>query len=781
MINPYIGQTTIDTEEKIMDRAEQIAELRLYMQKRSDGALFGPEGSGKSTLLRCVFNIDYRKEMARNHTLIYMGEFPKGKSSEDVYGFFADSIRNAVSILRMCGMRDTMNEILECLNDISYDSKQSRFDQYLDTIIMYGYRMVFVLDNFENFTSSADVKAEHHNLLCGMLNDHKLQMIVATNFDFNATSLPRGMTNSTLLSRLSPNTVHMTPLSRESCETLLRKTAMDCGCGFCFSEEQSRFIYELSGGIPLLLNLTARYVFEAISNGAEENWKEIARRNALQDAGPILKRWCKIMTSEQLQLLEDLPKKGDGLSEDEVILATALQKRGILEKGSQCNSGEIWKSTDAYCYNSGLLDEFCRDPEWMNEAARCNPLKKEESDLLSFDPSALIGGNQGTVHIEKIEIHNGDRYETTYQPTVMTGGFDKLFEILALNPSQMGGRLRDMFTTSLPTIVDADQTAEHISTLFIPEAVESGTLEEFQEEQKTLEIKFQAVRSKVLPNLDDDLMDLLSVKCRLYLQIAVVVEDALSVLDNFKLGDLSAQMVMYGKVLEQQLRDNLYPLFHKEDGLKHFDTFVKQNNPYSDKTFASMSVKKTCIGNYVYLMQDCSSHLKDLCSSNEVYYNTGVITSQWWSQLGSDVNDARDLRNRTDHAGSETNKANLESMHDLLFGNGQIMRRCVVGSDLTRKLWPEAETASAGSSSCIPVVEENVDSWIGKIVTVTNIEATKRGSLRGSFEGSHYAVSISPKKLLECGCRAEDFLGQCINARIIRWDKNAQAFNGELV
>lgn len=778
MINPYNGQITIDALEKIMDREDQTDELRMYIQKRSNAALFGPEGSGKSTLLQCFFSIDYRKQMARERTLIYLGKFPKNKSGEDVYGFFADSIRNAVTILQLCGMRDTMNDILNSLNNIIYDSKQSRFDQYLDTIIMNGYRMVFVLDNFENFTSSVDVKAEHHDLLCGMLNDHKLQMIVATNFDFNATSLPRGMKNSTLLSRLSPNTVYMTPLSQTSCETLLKQTAMDYGCKFCFSEEQNQFIYDLSGGIPLLLNMAARYTFEAVSNGQEENWEQETIKNVLRDAGPILKRWCKIMPREQLDLLKDLQKKGNSLSDDEDTLATALLKRGILEKNSPSNCE---KSVGTYRYNSGLLGEFCQNPEWLEEAARSNPLKKEETELFSFDPSALIGGNRGTVHIDKIEIHNGDRYENNYQQTVMAGGFDRLFEILELNPSQMGGRLHDMFKASLPTIVDADQAAEHISTMFIPEAVESGTLEEFQEEQKTLEIKFQAVRSKVLPNLDDDLMDLLSVKCRLYLQIAVVVEDALSVLDDFKLGDLSAQMVMYGKVLEQQLRDNLYTLFHKEDGLKHFDTYTKQNNPYSDKTFASMSVKKTCIGNYVYLMQDCSSHLKDLCSSNAVCYNTGVITSQWWNQLGSDVNDARDLRNRTDHAGSETNKANLSSMHDLLFGSGQILRRCTVGSDLTRRLWPEEKTVSASSSSGMPVVEENVDSWIGKIVSMTDIEATKRGSLRGSFEGSHYSISISPKKLLECGCRAGDLLGQCLNARIIRWDKNAQAFNGELV
>ena len=48
MINPYSGQTVIDTMEKILSREEQIAVLRMYMQKRSDAALFGPEGSGKS-------------------------------------------------------------------------------------------------------------------------------------------------------------------------------------------------------------------------------------------------------------------------------------------------------------------------------------------------------------------------------------------------------------------------------------------------------------------------------------------------------------------------------------------------------------------------------------------------------------------------------------------------------------------------------------------------------------------------------------------------------------
>lgn len=776
MHNPFIGQEDICSVEALIGREEQIKMLRSFAKRRTDSVLFGPEGCGKTALLNSVFSVDYRMEQAKTGLLVHVGEFPVGMTGEDAYGYFADAIRSAVEILEFCGREEKQKMILDALDRVRADSKKSRFDQFLAKIEINGFRILFVLDNFENFTSSPEIKAEHHDLLCGMLNNHRMQLIVASNYDFNSTSLPSGIRNSLLLSRLSPNRIDLEPLNAKQCEACLVQILENSFCDFRFTSQQVEELWQISGGIPLLLNMAARWAFDALQCG-DGNWVVTTREKTLEEALPLLKRWCKIMPEDQLALLPRAETPVSHFTDEDNKAAKALVGRGILLQEYDTNrSGQrIYK--DGYRFNSLLLEQFSRNGEWLEEAAKSNPLREEKSrePVLSFDPMALLsGGAAGTIHIETLNIHNGDHIQNTYQPTVVAdNGFGKLFHLLDLDRDELGEQLQKLFNAvpATPAVLDAEEAAKRITTMFIPAEVEEEEedLEEYQEEQKTLQARFQSIRDKVDTNrlLDDELLNALNVKCRLYLQIAFVVEDALSVLNDFHLGDLSANMVMYGKVLEQQLRDQLYNLFHNDPQLKCYDSYTGQQGSNSKETFAIKKRNKSCIGDYTHMIEDKASYLGTLCRDNSVEYANQAANTQWWWDLCDDVNEARDLRNKTDHAGSETNRENLERMHTLLFGSGNILRRCFVGGALEDKLYPN------------PYKEQ--EQLEGQIMRMTDVHSNGRGGLKGIVEGTEYPVSISKKCLENRNLTTAPFLNSTFSVRLIRWDKNGEVFNAEPV
>lgn len=795
MFNPFIGQPYIDSADALYERKDQLDLLRTFFRDRADAAIFGPEGSGKSVLLRCFFNLAFRRKMALKQTLIYLGEFPKNLDSEATYGFFADAIRTSVEFLEFCDLPDQMAAILRSLDAVQFDTKQSRFDQYLNKIRNFGFRMVFVLDNFENFTSSPDVKPEHHDLLCGMLNDDKLQLIVATNFDFNETSLPAGTRNSKLLTRLSPHSIHMTPLSADACQALLDHVAEEEDEDFRFTAQQVQVLHSLSGGIPLLLHMSAKHAF-AVLHEDERDFVETVRSRTLQEALPILRHWCKVMPEEQLDLLAALTENLE-LPETEKTVASALLERGLLGKGFVLGRDGRRIAAEGYTYNSGLFREFCSHRDWLDAVLENNPLRKEETPAAAFDPLAFLSGNSGApIYINEVNLHQGDSYDqsvnnsVTYQPTVIADkGFARLFDILDLKRDELGSKLLEIFDSTpkaLPGVVDADtaaeETAERITAMFIPEEVEAETLEKCQEEQKTLESRFNAIRSQIDPDgmVDDALLDSLSTKCRLYLQIAFVVDEALSTLNDFHLGDLSAQMVMYGKVLEQQLKDNLYELFRKDAVLRDIDVYTNSADPWSRNNFGNMKLHKTCIGNYMSIMRGQSQRLAALCGTNGVCFEDQPLNTLWWKQLGDDVDAARSLRNGGDHAGTETSYNDLAGMRRLLFGEGKILRRCGTGALLTQSLWPVQPKAVQPKSHS--TIDDDKAALIGQTVNMTNIQVTSRNSIRGTIAGTSYGVSISRKHLEDRHCRPQDLLGKTIQVKIIQWDNNPSSlkFNAEL-
>ncbi len=69
---------------------------------------------------------------------------------------------------------------------------------------------------------------------------------------------------------------------------------------------------------------------------------------------------------------------------------------------------------------------------------------------------------------------------------------------------------------------------------------------------------------------------------------------------------------------------------------------------------------------------------------------------------------------------------------------------------------------------------------INKVVNVVQMETTSRGGVRGMIEGTVWGIALSPAYLKGKGIRAKDLCGKPVKVKVLRWDDNAQKFNGEM-
>ena len=280
-------------------------------------------------------------------------------------------------------------------------------------------------------------------------------------------------------------------------------------------------------------------------------------------------------------------------------------------------------------------------------------------------------------------------------------------------------------------------------------------------ELQTLDDRFAQARSRCRPHLTDELLAQQSERCQFYLKLSVVVEDALE-LPGIQMEDYSPQLVLYGKALEQSLRDNFYELFRNDPTLSIYDTYANCEDSSSPDVFANKPVGQTLIGNYVFLMSAKRQYLASLCQSNAIdgenLPQDVFDWTNWWYQLQRDIYSARGIRNLADHADDlSPTRDSLNHMCQMLLGDSQqqgILPRTVVGQQLCQQLFPPAISFAATErfvhSSCL--------------MRCTAVK--QNGGIKGVTLDGGYPVNISPKRVLEFR-KNQDCLGVDLQGRIL--------------
>lgn len=771
--NPFIDEFPVECCDEWIGDKTIIAELEHCIKHRANTYILGPEGSGKTSLLTTTFALEYRRKMAKaKKKLIYFADLSTRKDGDDLCKYLAD--RLVWSLDSLIQEKETLAAVKEKLKQSETESGKTRFQNMVQKLHEeWGYFIVIVMDFFELFTLSPFVTQEHHDCLRSLIESGSVQCIVATNYDLTNDSLPPNMRGSYFLQKFT-NVIKMRPFTFEDVEKYLKVRQEDCD--LVIPKEMAAHIFNLSGGIPKLVNILAKQIYEnLLANNGTVNVGEVMKA-ARSKCEPILDGWCKLLTDAQLDAIRKLTarcssdeKYGyyDFTAESNEVAVAALESRNLFRRYSYVdqNRNLIFPGDYVMRFNSLLFQRYCREMK-MVAAAKRNPLCGAE-EKKSKDKQLVINTyNYGTIY-ENGAANNSQSLNVQTMQVVQGISPKEFLQMLnhSGSPEELGmlisGRLqkyirekfdrRELLEAMEQPYMDivahddlVDQAFDQIGQQMFQDVQideNDDIVDVTPTELRTLEGRFAAAREKIHQDLTDEMLERQSERCQFYLKMAVVVEEALT-LPGIDFDDYSAQLILYGKAVEQALRDNLFTLFHREAKLSAYSLGRKSENPIARDNFSHMNIAKTFIGSFAHLIGAKSNYLAYLCADVSFEQYKGKIPSDWvtwWKDLATDIHHAREIRNLASHAGSESpEREKIEEMYGLLVGSSGtqgILERILAGKDLSYRYNVPSMT------------RVEADKMTGQICEMQCTKQKSNGGIRGKLIGTGYEVNISPRKV----------------------------------
>ena len=220
--------------------------------------------------------------------------------------------------------------------------------------------------------------------------------------------------------------------------------------------------------------------------------------------------------------------------------------------------------------------------------------------------------------------------------------FNFIQNILQIDNEKFAEYLKNYFLERTRNLYSSKETIELLS-----DAIDSDLLSPISKEAALFEEQYnqalEVMSKKYNLQISELSIEWLSTKCELYLKTAIIVD--------FKLmgevclfSDLSAQSVFYGKFLEQLLKDVMYPLFKNNVDLSDMLTRLSHEG-----IKIVTSSKQTTIGTYCNAINRNIESISQVCS-NCFPMKTIEEWETYWDTLNALLNEAKKIRNKTDHA-----------------------------------------------------------------------------------------------------------------------------------
>lgn len=769
--NPFIDDAPIENPEEWIGDQSVIGQLKNCVSKsKTCTYILGPEGSGKTSLLRTTFTPEYKREMAKTKKkLIYSADLSTRSDGDDLCKYLADRLEDSLN--NLIRDKELLEEMKEDIGESNTTSGITRLQNMIEKLHdNWGYFIIIVMDYFELFTMSEHVTQEHHDCLRSLIESGCIQCIVAINYDLSKDSLPSDIRGSYFLQKFT-NSIEMEFFGQEDVEAYLRIKQED-GPVYITEDMQLR-IYQLSGGIPKFVHLLAKHIYEnGMNNQGTVNVGEAVKTARVQ-CERLMDGWCKVLTEEQIKVLQTIAAQctsnkeygyydftGSGVAVETAV--ASLLHRGLLKKYVfQDKNGHLVSQDYLVQFNSLLFQKYCIESK-MLEAAKQNPLRKIEEKRNEKQISAttvVIEGNvyeAGAIHdakniqISHLEYHNGLTATEFLQMLSESGSQEELGLLI-------GKRLQDHIENgldrkSIQQAIECSGEDEVDHDNMVDQAFYDAGQKLFQDvevdeyddiidvseaELQTLDDRFAMARKRIHQDLSDEMLEKQGERCQFYIKMAVVVEDALS-LPGIEFDDYSAQLILYGKVVEQALRDNLFKSFHAIPELAEFrlGAGVKNN-------FAHMDGSKAFIGNFTHLISEKTKSLADICAGISLAAYPGTKPddwNRWWKNLANEINRARTIRNMAGHADNSKSpgKSELQEMYQLLVGDDAVLgiiNKLLIGKDMCfHYVVPEISRAEA-------------EKLLGKKFEMNCMKEKSNGGIRGKLTGYGYEVNVSPRKV----------------------------------
>ena len=733
-------------------------QLQHYVENNENLVILGVEGSGKSTLLNMFFSTSYCQEAAQANKLIFTASLSDTEDGDDLCNYLIDQLLEAAQDL----LPDSVNQKLDRTMAKAVDkSPKQTFVDLCDRLYKCGYTILMIQDGFEHFVSSPNITQEQHDMLRSLLDKDMMRCIIATNYDLERTSLPKDVQGSMYLQKFQQKlTLH--GFSNTEAVSFLENLLGDDTIRF--NEKQLDLLLKLTGCIPGLLETSAGHMYDMIQKRGRVYIGEL--KDILRDSTRVtLQRWCKYFTQEYEDAIEYIrPSLSDtnSLTPLKLPLNDPQQRTAAARL---CDRG-LWHedAEESHAFNSVLLQDFFYNKKYVPcplekpETAVSNPylIPGAITDIFPYGPPQITINNpvynQNTYNNNTVnliaptqDILNIIASASSGRENLATSLRDNLLNKLPKGGLQNVQRLEGMSDEAYDAHYDQEFDKQYsdkvVESLPVDEDDELTTITE--EQQLTLEQRFQEARQHTRPELTDAILEKVSARTGFYLKLSVVVEDALSILRLMQVGegetmDCSPQMILYGKAVEQQLRDCLLSMFKQEPTFRSKQIKTTKG----PKLLSKAKESETTIGTYPHIIDENLSELSSVCAQHSLRLD-GVARSstQWeafWDNLSKKIMKVRDLRNRAAHP-DKSRSPSWEQVDEIValsfnMSDGKsIFDFCAVCNELKICLL----TANApGNNEAQALVNQE------RIFCCTN--QPQRNKLHGHLEGQDYLVKISP-------------------------------------
>lgn len=717
----------------------------------------GPMGLGKTTIIQDYFNRERCQTLAREKKILVQPcYFMSSLLSTDlmVLSTLTRAVKASLSNLDRNG--EDYRRLSAVFEDIQnkpqytkpQDAKPDQKNEYVMSLLLLedltwilreeGYSVTLILYHFHQLTCSKDCATQTFSAMANLADQGLISYIVVTDLPIYV-----GTKNYVLSSfeRILPEPLIPDGVTGKKATAALQSAIKSTLASWeeeedepiQFTDEELAELWKLTAGIPGLLQRSLRSLYLYRKEDERELRDERLRDMALSSCRDLLGEWTKHLNRPYWDTFRVIL---DGANNEKITMA--LPKDRDRRKELKHSGLIAWnESTGTWRMICPLFELYLRQ-----ELERPQSLEERLDDYMKVGKEYI--GDGATVHVEihqageqNITQVSGDyladgatKHEQNVQINAGLISAEEFLDRLGFGDLALGGnssqpaltqkekldnyfRLNQRLHQSAEGAVqmldtDDEQENDHRLDLLIaqagqeilpdvdPNTLESGCL-------MSIERRFADVRAwmKLEEELNDQMMQSLSPLCRFYVEAALVVEDHMESIMSM-LQDYSTHLVMYGKCLEQSLRDGLFLLLKTHQDFCDYNTYRHCDTRGDNRTFGAMrSETNAMLGTFYYMLNERKRQLGALCAQCGVTV-PGVVDApmpesdwvQWWQDFAQKVRAAKNIRNRVHAGGVSPTKEDLDDLRRNTFGMDGVLHLSQVGRVLTSKLGIEARPVS---------------------------------------------------------------------------------------
>lgn len=700
--------------------------IRLWCSRHPipSALISGPKGTGKTTLVEHFFTRECRRTLAEEkHSLVELCCFTGSqlRSDADVFLTLIEAVTASLGNLNRASddyilLKDAFDTIRSQpeFADAAKDDRQGRLllEALTQCLQENGYCISLVIDDFQQLTCSENCARDTFSSMANLAQKNLISYIVITDAPIQIGSNNYVMSS---FERIFFDPFLLSGVTNKNAVAALRQAIRDALADWqegeedpiLFSDEELDGLWLLTAGIPGLLQGSLKALYEYRETDRSPLTPRGLEQIALSGCRSLMQQWTKHLDASYWDTFRAVL---DGLDNNAITrrLPKSSDRRGELRVGGLIQpDGSRWK---AVC---PLFDDFLREElDRPHNAA---------DDLERCIRQAARGGQENlTIHLQVQNVsgdvisQGGTKYEQALHVHAGTVSAEDFLTRLGLfgggllsdgsreqkleHYQQLVGEVHRGAGRTIVVDENApeDPQRDHELDLLVQETehrilpdIDSQSLE--NPRLSSLDQRFYRLRSQhnLEQELNDTLLDTLSPKCRFYVKASLLVEDHMDEIMPL-LNDYSTQLVMYGKCLEQTLRDCMYPLLSGHPAFCDYNTYARRDTPGDNRTFGGMHDEtKALLGSFYHVMKRRSVQFIDLCTRYNITM-PGIVDrpmdrnawENWWKRFTRELSKAKDLRNRV-HAGGEPPCGNdLDQLRMHTFGMRGVLRMSQIGRAL---------------------------------------------------------------------------------------------------